>query len=197
MAKRIQLHTFHLLFRLFSYLADKSGGWSMFVKPKLVIGALIISSGLTPTEKIFSQKNLSDSKTKQPTQLKKRSSSQAKTSDSTAKMQDMEETCYIIVEEMPEFPGGTDSLMKFLSKNIIYPKEAIEKKVEGMVICSFIINKRGHVSDIQITRSVNPLLDAEAVRVIKIMPKWKPGKQVGKPTSVKYTLPIRFTLPNK
>ncbi|MDP4269756.1 MAG: energy transducer TonB [Bacteroidota bacterium] len=197
MAKRIQLHTFHLLFRLFSYLADKSGGWSMFVKPKLVIGALILSSGLIPGEKLFSQNDQSDSKTKQTTQSKKNSSTQAKTSDSTVKMQDIEETCYIIVEEMPEFPGGADSLKKFLSKNIVYPKDAIEKKIEGMVICSFIVKADGRISDIQIIRGINPSLNVEAIRVIKKMSKWIPGKQVGKPIPVKFTLPIRFTLPEK
>lgn len=197
MAKRIQLHTFHLLFRLFSYLADKSGGSSMFIRPKMVIGALIISLGVISPEKLFSQNTQSVSKTKQTAQSKKGSSSQSKTNQSTAKKQDIQDTCYIIVEEMPEFPGGTDSLMKFLSKSIVYPKDAIEKKAEGMVICSFIVKADGRISDIQIVRSINPLLDAEAIRVIKKMPKWVPSKQEGKPIPVKFTLPIRFTLPKK
>ena len=99
-----------------------------------------------------------------------------------------------VVEEMPEFPGGMGEAMKFLAKNIKYPVSAQQAKIEGRVIVQFVVERDGSISDIHTVRSVNPDLDAEAIRVVSLMPKWKPGKQRGKAVAVKYTMPIMFRL---
>lgn len=99
-----------------------------------------------------------------------------------------------VVEQMPSYPGGMGALMQYLSSNIKYPKEAEEKGAQGRVITSFIVEKDGSISDIKIKISVHPALDAEAIRIVKKMPKWIPGKQGGEPVRVKYTLPITFRL---
>ncbi|HPB36488.1 MAG TPA: energy transducer TonB, partial [Bacteroidales bacterium] len=100
----------------------------------------------------------------------------------------------MFVEEMPGFPGGESALMKFINDNLRYPQLALENGIAGRVICTFVIDGRGKVSDIQVIRSVDPNLDREATRVISMMPDWKPGKQRGKPVRVRYTLPIIFKL---
>lgn len=102
---------------------------------------------------------------------------------------------FVVVEEMPEFPGGMSAMMKYLAQNIKYPVKAIEKKIEGRVVTAFVVSCDGSLRDVQIVRSVDPDLDAEAIRVIKSMPNWKPGKQRGKDVAVKYTLPITFRYP--
>ncbi len=101
-----------------------------------------------------------------------------------------------IVEQMPTFPGGTVTLMKFLSENMKYPEQMIKDSIQGRVICSFIVGRDGAISDIKVVRSLHPLLDKEAVRVLSLMPKWIPGKQNGQPSKVKYNLPITFRLQN-
>ena len=106
-----------------------------------------------------------------------------------------EEVVFVVVESMPEFPGGQQALFKFLSENIKYPVIAQENGIQGRVICQFTVNKDGSIVDIEVVRSGgDPSLDKEAVRVIKSMPKWKPGKQRGKPVRVKYTVPVSFKL---
>ena len=115
----------------------------------------------------------------------------------TAGAQQTEKPCdkvYDIVEVMPQFPGGQGELMKFLRNNVKYPAEAQKKKIEGRVIVGFVVDKKGRVVNPMVERSVHPLLDAEALRVIKRMPKWKPGKVNGEPVNVKYRLPITFKL---
>ncbi len=105
-----------------------------------------------------------------------------------------EEVIFQVVEQMPEFPGGMQKAMEFLGKNIKYPVAAQEAKIEGRVIVQFVVERDGSVSDAKVMRGVNPELDAEAVRVVSIMPKWNPGKQRGKAVAVKYTMPIMFRL---
>jgi TonB family protein len=101
---------------------------------------------------------------------------------------------YILVDVMPEFKGGTEALMKYLGNNVKYPKEAKENKIEGKVLVGFIIDTKGNIKEVNIIKTADELLDAEAVRVIKTMPKWKPGKQDGKKVNVKFVLPIAFKL---
>ena len=101
---------------------------------------------------------------------------------------------YIVVDKQPEFPDGIAGLMEWLSANVQYPKEAHEKGIQGRVIVSFIIEKDGGVTDVQVIRGVDPLLDAEATRVIPLMPVWKPGELNNEPVRVKFTLPIVFRL---
>ena len=101
---------------------------------------------------------------------------------------------YDMVEQAPQFPGGPKELMAFLGKNIRYPVAAQEAGVQGRVICQFVITKEGKVADIKVLRSVSPEIDEEAVRVIKAMPTWTPGKQDGQAVNVRYTLPVTFKL---
>jgi len=101
---------------------------------------------------------------------------------------------YIMVEEMPEFPGGILELRKWLKSNMKYPEEARKCKITGKVYIGFVINKEGKVEDCKVLRSINPLLDNEALRVINSMPRWKPGKQKGKPVKVSFSFPIKFYL---
>ncbi len=99
-----------------------------------------------------------------------------------------------IVEEMPEFPGGQEKLMEFLAKNLHYPQFAEEKGIQGRCIIEFVINKDGSVVEPKIVRSLETHCDNEAMRVIKLMPKWKPGKQKGNPVRVKFRIPVQFGL---
>jgi TonB family protein len=101
---------------------------------------------------------------------------------------------YQIVEEMPQYPGGENALMDYVSKNVVYPKEAQEKGISGRVFVSFIVEKDGSVSNVDVKRGIGGGCDDEAVRVIKAMPKWKPGKMKGKPVRVSYMMPITFRL---
>ena len=106
----------------------------------------------------------------------------------------VEEEIFMVVEQMPEFPGGMAELMKFLSKNIKYPTIAQENGIQGRVIVQFVVNQDGSIVDPVVMRSVDPYLDKEALRVISSMPKWKPGMQRGKAVRVKYTVPVTFRL---
>lgn len=100
-----------------------------------------------------------------------------------------------VVEEMPEFPdGGMAGLMRYLGKNIKYPAEAQKAGTQGRIILQIIVDKEGNVANPKIVQGVDPLLDAEAIRLASTMPKWKPGTQKGQPANVKYTLPIVFRL---
>ena len=102
------------------------------------------------------------------------------------------------VEEVPDeqaaFPGGQQALMTWLSQNMKYPEEALEKGTQGRVLVGFVINKDGSVDEVNVVRSVDAALDAEAVRVVKAMPKWTPGKKGGKTVRVRYTLPLTFKM---
>ena len=99
-----------------------------------------------------------------------------------------------VVEEMPEFVGGMAECMKYLAANVNYPTEAIEKGIQGRVIVQMVVTKEGDIADTKIARGIDPLLDAEALRVVSGMPKWKPGKQKGEAVNVRYTLPVMFRL---
>lgn len=104
---------------------------------------------------------------------------------------------FVVVEDQPEFPGGSAAMMHFIAENIRYPKEAHEKGIQGRVITKFIVRKDGNIDSVQIVRGVDPLLDAEAIRVLESMPTWKPGKQRGQPVNVMFTLPVVFRLDKK
>lgn len=101
---------------------------------------------------------------------------------------------YDVVEQMPSFPGGISGLRTYLNQNIRYPAEAQENCVQGRVVVSFVVEKDGHISDVTVLRSVDPSLDKEAVRVIRNMPRWTPGKQGGEPVRVRYNVPVSFRL---
>ena len=101
---------------------------------------------------------------------------------------------YEVCEQMPIFPGGDAALMKYLSENVKYPALAIKAQEQGRVVVSFTVEKDGAISDVKVARSVTPSLDAEAVRVVKAMPKWTPGKQGGQLVRVRYNVPVSFKL---
>lgn len=106
----------------------------------------------------------------------------------------VEEEIFQVVEEMPSFPGGMGELMKYLGSNIKYPPVAQENGIQGRVIIQFVVEKDGSVANPQVVKGVDPSLDKEALRVVKAMPKWNPGKQRGKAVRVKYTVPVTFRL---
>lgn len=97
-------------------------------------------------------------------------------------------------EVMPQFPGGDQAMMKFVSENVQYPEEAKEKEISGRVLVGFIVEKDGSVNEVKIVRGIGGGCDEEAVRVVKAMPKWKPGKQDGKTVRVSYTMPFFFKM---
>ena len=108
-----------------------------------------------------------------------------------------EEVIFTIVEEMPQYPGGIQAAMAFFAQNIKYPVSAQKAKIEGSVTVQFVVGTDGSVRNPKVVRGVNPELDAEALRVVGIMPKWTPGKQRGKAVPVSYNLPVRFRLAKK
>ena len=108
--------------------------------------------------------------------------------------EESDEEFFMVVENMPEFPGGDVGLMKYIQKNVKYPPIAKEYNITGKVYVSFIVDKSGSVTDVKIVRGVDKSLDAEALRVVKSLPKYKPGKQRGKAVRVMFTIPINFTL---
>ena len=105
-----------------------------------------------------------------------------------------EDEVFMVAEHMPEFPGGMGELMKYLQKTIKYPSISQDNGVQGRVVVQFIVNTDGSIVDPVVVKSVDPYLDKEAIRVVKAMPKWKPGQQRGKAVRVKFTLPVQFRL---
>ncbi len=110
---------------------------------------------------------------------------------------EVSEDVYESVEQMPQFPGGEAEMMKYLAQNIQYPVNAARNNVEGRVVLQFVVEKDGRIGEVKIARSVDPELDAEALRVVKSMPNFIPGRQHGKPVAVWYTIPISFKLQGK
>jgi len=105
-----------------------------------------------------------------------------------------EQKVFDVVEQMPEFPGGQAALLKWISDHIKYPAVAEENGIQGRVVATFVVERDGSVTDVKIARSIDPSLDKEAIRVLKQMPKWIPGKQNGSAVRVKYTVPVTFKL---
>jgi TonB family protein len=105
-----------------------------------------------------------------------------------------EDEVFTMVEVMPKFPGGQAGLFQYLARSIKYPVIAQKSKEQGRVILQMIVGKDGSISNIKVLRSISPLLDAEAIRVVSTMPKWEPGQQGGQAIAVEYTLPIVFKL---
>ncbi len=101
---------------------------------------------------------------------------------------------FYIVEDMPEFPGGSLELRKHIAQNVQYPEIAKENGIQGRVFVQFVVNKKGEVEGVKVVRGVDPSLDKEAIRVIKNLPKWKPGSQRGQAVRVSFTVPINFQL---
>lgn len=113
------------------------------------------------------------------------------TSTAQTKKNDM---VFDVVEVMPQYPGGQIAMMKYIMENMKYPEQAMKEGIQGRVAVRFIVEKDGSISDVKPILSVHPLLNKEAVRVVKSMPKWSPGKQHGKPVRVQLIVPIMFKL---
>lgn len=105
-----------------------------------------------------------------------------------------ETTPYVAVEQMPQFPGGNEALLKYISTHLKYPVVAAENGIEGTVTLRFVVSPTGEVTKVEILRQLDPSCDKEAIRVIKSLPQWVPGKQNGKPVPVYFTVPVRFRL---
>lgn len=103
---------------------------------------------------------------------------------------------FFIVEEMPQFPGGETALRKYIAENVRYPEMAKENDIQGTVYVRFVVDEKGKVTNVELLRGVDPLLDKEALRVVKSLPDWKPGKQRGKAVKVSHSVPIKFALKN-
>ena len=227
MSRRIKFHAFHVLFRLFAFLANKSGGWRVFVRPKLLIGSIILGLGLSGCGAKTDKRNSETSKNglkdsikrvevnqdstvldNQPPQLKstmcyftapvikeenKLSEPMVTCYDTEIRIEPTDSNgVYEVVEQMPQFPGGVDSLLLYIAKNIKYPGNESLQNINGKVVCRFVINKDGSVSNIEVMRSLDPILDTIAINVIKSMPDFIPGRQNGKIVRTYYTLPIHF-----
>lgn len=109
-------------------------------------------------------------------------------------VEEVADEVFVIVEQMPTFPGGDLELRKFLAQSVKYPVIAQENGIQGRVFVSFVVNQKGEVTNVKVARPLDPNLDKEAVRVVQSMPKWSPGMQRGKPVKVSYTVPINFVL---
>lgn len=114
--------------------------------------------------------------------------------DNKVVVQEEEEKPFVGVEQMPQFPGGEAALMQFLSKNIKYPTIAAENGIQGRVTLRFVVSKTGNITDVTVLKGLDPSCDKEAIRVVKSMPNWIPGKQNGRNVPVYYTLPVSFRL---
>ncbi len=114
--------------------------------------------------------------------------------DTSRKKENKKTEPYLIVKKTPDYPGGAEALNNYLKKHIKYPLNAKKKGIQGTVLVKFIVNKDGSVSDVKVVQGIGGGCDQEAVRVVKLMPKWKPGTQNKIPVSCYFTLPIKFTL---
>ena len=109
----------------------------------------------------------------------------------------IEEDCFVDFSDDPRFPGGMEALVKFVKDSIRYPVFCLEQGIQGRVIVQFVVNPDSTLSEIHVVKSVYPHLDNEAVRLIKSMPKWIPGRQRGTPVQVRFTMPVNFRLPKE
>lgn len=108
--------------------------------------------------------------------------------------EEVEDEIFEFLEEMPQFPGGPQAMMKWLADHVKYPAVAAENNIQGRVMVSFVVERDGSVSNVKIARGVDPSLDKEAIRLIESMPKWKPGMQTGKPVRCRFNIPVTFKL---
>ncbi|MDP4202100.1 MAG: energy transducer TonB [Bacteroidota bacterium] len=165
-----------------------------FFERKISTGIILLSlMNLLATHHAFSKNQYNISK-KGTTST----NSTQQLNDTTINQPIITATCYEVytpIEEMPEYPGGNDSLRLFIRNNTQYPANAVKQKIEGRVIVQFTVNTDGSISEVIIVRSIDPELDAEAIRLIHAMPKWEPAKQQNQPVQCRFTVPINFTLP--
>jgi TonB family protein len=201
---KIKINTYKILFRLLDFLSNSKLLHKTVINRKIYLGASIISlsmmnsgcsSDKTETKNSNDKKdstidNLNGneiSKSKQDSISRK--NIKLKTADSNI---EVEATCYLILvdQSMPEFPGGDEARIKYISTNLVKPKGT--DSISGTVYVEFVVEKTGEITNVNVKREVHPLLDSEAVRVIKNMPKWIPGKQLDQTVRVNMLFPIKF-----
>ena len=161
---------------------------ALFVLP-VAFAAVTVISCTSPKEKKVENKDVAESVQKDtPTSIDE---TQVVAYATTPRAEEQGEI-FMVVEEQPMFPGGMEELMKYLQKEIKYPQEAIDKGIGGKVIVQFVVNTDGSICNDSVVKSVDPILDAEAIRVVRSMPNWTPGKQRGEPVRVRFTMPVAF-----
>jgi len=201
MSNKIRFQVFHVLYRIFTYPTNKSGGWNKLMYLKVLFGLLIFVSGLILPKGVQAQNQnsklkpyfISEKNIKSDSNDIKNTIDLGEVRESSCNQSSIENDVYTIIEHMPQFPGGMDSLFIFISKNLKYPK-ADDFETQGKVICRFIVNKDGSLSNIVVLRSLGPSFDAEAIKVLKLLPNFIPGKQNGQIVRVYFILPITFKL---
>lgn len=158
---------------------------------KKTLSIILLLAILTPMVNAQSSKVLFYLKT----DVKPETESKAVVASQSSSDAQGDNTVYAVVDKMPEFPGGQQALFRYLSENVKYPQVAADNGIQGRVICEFVVNADGSIVDVKVSRSGgDSSLDKEAVRVVKAMPKWNPGKQNGKPVRVQCTTQVRFSL---
>ena len=161
----------------------------LFVLPLTVI--LIFAFSVTASKSATAQsKNSKEKNVKQ----EKKEKPLIKVSETE---KDQKEEVFLVVEKMPRYPGGEPARKKFFTENLKYPKQVKEKGIQGKVYVTFVVEKDGSITNVKILRGVDPLLDNEALRVVRSMPKWEPGTQRGKNVRVQFNIPIKFALPKE
>ena len=219
MSAKIKFSFIKMFFRLFSFLADKTGGWKIFVQPKIMLGTMIIGFGVVACNSAEKAKSnnetivadttkiaqdidtvIADTAKIEVTNKRKKATVKQKPYDSIiacyACYVPLEEPIYEYVEKKAEFRGGEKELYRWLKENLKYPFIAEANNIEGRVYVNFVVRPDGKIVNVQIEKGVHSLLDDEAIRLVKSMPRWKPAQKEGKNVSVSFTLPIYFVLKN-
>ena len=177
-------------------MKKQSSPWArmkaLFVLP-VAFAAVAVISCTSPKEKKAENQDVAEATTKEdPTSI---SEIQVNGFAAAPKAEEQGEI-FQVAEEQPMFPGGMQEMMKFIQKEVKFPKDAQDKGIQGRVIVQFVVNKDGSICEDTVLKSVSPSLDAEAVRVVRSMPNWTPGKDKGEPVRTRFTLPVSFRLAN-
>lgn len=181
-------------------LKEKSSPWArgkyLYVLP---LSALAITVFALPEVSAVAD-NISDVKISDLTEIRQTNLAEAiptesqDTVSSNIRPQNDKDQIWELVEQMPEFPGGTSAMIKYLGDNLHYPETAQKVGIQGRIIVRFIVGTDGNICQPEVVRGIEPALDAEALRVVQTMPRWKPGMNKGKAVAVKYHIPIMFSL---
>jgi TonB family protein len=182
--------------RIHMMTKHRSGAWAaskvLFILPAIIFLAFFFSAGKTSS--LFAQETKKEESKSlgQPIGVASQQSQDPKTADQAKPVAGQE--VFTEVEEMPSFPGGDEARVRFMIENIKYPENAKKNGIQGKVFVQFIVEKDGKITNVKVIRGFNKECDEEAVRVIKLMPKWNPGKQKGQAVRVQFVLPIKFAL---
>jgi len=202
MTQRIKYHFLQGLFRLFSALADKTGGWRVFVQPKLIIGSLIIGTVLNSCQTKHEEKKESEQDSIPVKEALSKCYAQTSTIEQQNKRKITKQKKHLkhiinsrhksLIQFDPSFPGGVGCLSEYIERHLQYPGSAKKLGIEGKVIVNFLVEKDGKISDVKILKPLDQAFDAEAIRVVKSMPRWTPGRLGQKHIAIRIVLPITF-----